>query len=470
MEDHPDYLPFEDGNIDHLITKFEQMRADSDSYYFDVEEFEELIDFYLIESNQEAVELLISLAKGQHPDSISLQLKEAESLVYNEKASEALQIIEGVSLYEDSNPEFYFSKASIYSMADQKEKAIEILNRLVEISVDEDKVEAKMALAKEFQEIGDYRSSIKNYQEILSISASNEDALMEISLSCELGNLYPEGLSIINTFIDDNPYSHFAWFSLGNMHMTIDEHEEAITAYEYATLINEDFSEAFFNLGNAYMKMELFEKAIESYKDSITPHFVDPITYNFIGHCYIVLDKNEEAITYFKKAVEHSPEYADGWLGFAVAYSNLDQSQEGLLYLEKALKINPENLYYQYFHADLLVNLGDFESAEIIYEKVYQSAIENSGIFMDYSESLVTNGKWDEALTVLVDGISQYPEESTLYYKYAALLLQLGKEIEAESILFLALEINPKKSNEFLDYYPEAVNFIGIMDLLANYK
>lgn len=470
MEDHPDYLPFEDGNIDHLIKKFEEMIAIDAQYYFDVEEIEELMDYYLVESNQKAVDALVELGKNQHPGSTTLQLKEAESLVYSEKAHEAIRIIESVSLFEDSNPEHYFSKASIYSMADRKDKAIEVLNRLIEISENEDRIEAKLALAKEFQEMGDYHASIKEYQDILSVNPDNEDALMEISLSCELSGLYQQGVDIINNFIDENPYSHFAWFSLGNMHMTMDNFSEAVTAYEYATLINEKFSEAFFNLGNAFMKIEKFEKAIDAYKSSIVPNYVDPITYNFIGHCYIVLEQNEEAIEYFKKAVEHSPEYADGWLGFAVAYSNLDQPQEGLLYIEKAIKLNPNNMYYRYFHADLLVNIGDFETAEVIYQSVFNSEIENTGIFMDYSETLLANGKEKEALKVLVDGISKYPQEALLYYKYAALLIQTGNVLDGESILFLALEIDSEKSNQFLEYCPEAVNFEGIMDLLENYK
>ncbi len=470
MEDHPDFLPFDHGNINQLIEKFEEMTAVGAQYYFDVEEFEELIDFYLIESNLETVQLLVDLGKGQHPDSVSIQLKEAESLVYNEKAKEALKIIDSVSLYEDSNPEHYFSKASIYSMADQKEKAIEILQNLVQISSPDDLVDAKMALGKEYQEIGDYSESINLYLEIISSDSSNEDAIMELTLSCELSLQYDLAIKHLDDYINNNPYSHFAWFLLGNLYMTMENYSEAIKAYDYSTLINDSFSEAFFNLGNAYMKVENFEEAIASYKSSIHPEFIDPITYNFIGHCYIVLEKNEEAITYFQKAIDHSPEYADGWLGFAVAYSNMDNSQEGLLYIEKALKLNPNNMYYHYFHADLLVNLGDYESAEPIYESVYHSEMENTGIFGDYAEALVFNGKGKEAFEVLRAGISKYPEESQLYFKYAAVLIHFKQIMDAESILYIALEMNPSYKDQFLSICPEAVHHPAIMDLLENYN
>lgn len=470
MEDHSDFLPIDSENNNDLINKFIDMRAQGGNCYFDVEEFEELIDYYLFDTNQTIVHEIIDLAKSQHPGSTSILLKEAETLVYGEDQVRALEIIEDISLYDDSNPEHFYSKATIYSMADQKEKAIEILSHLIQISDREDQVEAKMALAKEFQEIGDYNSSISEYKGILAEAPDHEDALMELSLSCELSGKYDDGIKIISDFIDENPYSHFAWFSLGNMYLTIEDYKEAINAYEYATLINEDFSEAFFNLGNVLMKVERFQDAIDAYKCSVLENFEDPVTYNFIGHCYIVLEKNEQAIEYFQLAVNNSPEYADGWLGFAVAYSNMDQSQEGLLYIEKAIKLNPSNMYYQYFHADLLFNLEAFEAAEELYKKVYESELDNTGIFMDYAETLIINNKNQEALKVLVDGISHHPEESILYYRYSALMLQMGNEMDAESILFLALEIDPDQSSQFFDFFPEAGNYNGIMDLIENYK
>jgi len=470
MENHSDFLPFEEDNENQLIQKYLEMRSNGAQFYYDVEEFEELIDYFLFDSNQDIVQDLIVTAKGQHPDSSTISLKEAETLVYADHTKRAIEIIENVKLYEDSNPEHYFSKASIYSMANQKDKAIEILNRLIAISENEDLVEAKMALAKEYQELGDYHRCINQYQEILKEVSNHEDALMELSLSCELSGKNTLGIKIINEFIDENPYSHFAWFSLGNSYLNIENYEEAINAYEYATAINEEFSEAFFNLGNTLMKVERYADAIEAYKSSISDYYADPVTYNFIGHCYMVLEKNEKAIEYFQLSVNENPEYADGWMGFAVAYANMDNSQEGLLYIEKAIKLNPNNMYYQYFHADLKHNIGLFEEAEKIYQKVFESELESTGIYLDYTESLVTNQKSEVALQVLVEGISKFPEESLLYYRYAALMLQLGHELDAESILQLALEIDPDQSSQLFSFYPEAEKYDGIMDLIENYK
>ena len=470
MEKFPDFLPFEDEQNNHLIKKFTEMRSKGAQYYFDVEEFEQLIDFYLFDTDQSIIQELIALAKGQHPGSTSISIKEAEVLAYSENTDRAVEIIESITLYQDSNLEHFFSKASVYSLADKKDKAIEVLQTLVDITENEDQQEARMALAKEYQENGDFNNAISQYQYILTDAPDDEDAMLELSLTCELGGQLHQGINIISDFIDENPYSHFAWFSLGNMYMAVENYEKSINAYEYATLINEKFIEAFFNLGNVYMKIERFEDAIEAYKSSLVDELVDPITYNFIGHCYIVLEQNEQAIEYFRKAVEQNPEYSDGWLGFAVAYSNINQFRDALFNIEKAIKLAPGNMYYHYFNADILFNSKDFEGAEKLYERVYESDINASGIFLDYAEALITNEKHKKALQVLVDGITQFPDESILYYRYSALMLKLGNELDAESILMLALEIAPDQSSQLFEFFPEAGKFEGIMDLIENYK
>jgi len=470
MEDHSDFLPFNHEEDYSLIKKFEEMRSMGALYYFDVEEFEELIDYYIFEPNKSLVQEVIELAKSQHPGSISLILKEAETFVYSENPAKAIQLVEDIVLYDDSNPEHFFSKASIYSMTDKKEKAIEILYRLIDISDAEDLEEAKMALAKEFQELGDFDRAVNLYLELLKENPKNEDALIELGLTCELSGLYDYGIKLITEFIDENPYSDFAWFSLGNMYLNIDNYEEAIRAFEYAVVVKEDFTEAYFNLGSSLMKVERFDDAIVSFKESLTEDFQDPVTHNFIGHCYIVLEKNEKAIEHFQQAVDFSPEYADGWLGFAVAYSNLDQYNESLLYIEKALKLNPKNNYYKYFLADVLFNMEKFEEAEKTYEQVYKSDLDNTGIFLDYAEALIINDKNQQALDLLVEGITKHPEEAILYYRYAAFMLQQGHENDAESILQLALEIDPDQSNQIFKFYPEASNFESILDLIENYK
>lgn len=471
MDDHLEYLPMDEGSQERLVQKFEEMRLTDARYYFDIEELEELVDYYMFHPDSHKAFEVLELGKEQHPDSMGLAIKEAEALFYSDRVDQAIHLLDNLSLYGNADYEHYFSQASIYSMAERKDKAIEILSHLVEIAEGDDLFEAKMALAKEFQEISDYQRAIEIYQEVLRNTPDSDDALLELSMSFELSLDYDYGIRVIMDFIDEHPYNHLAWFSLGNLYLLIDNYEESYRAFEYAGLIKPDFKESFFNMGNMLMKVEKYNEAIDAFKQSLGKDaFENSIGLNFIGHCYIIENRNEEALKYFKKAIEGNPDYADGWLGSAIAYSNLTLFEESLLCVEKAMKIAPNNMYYKYFYGDTVFNMGDFERAEQIYQEVFESDAITSGLVIDYAESLIVNEKTDKAQQALVDGIQKFPDEPLLYYRYAALMLQMGLEIDAESILMIALDLAPEKSQELFKFFPEAENFAGIMDLIENYN
>lgn len=470
MDDHLEYMPMDEGSQERLIQKFEEMRQSDARYYFDIEELEELVDYYMFHPENHLAFEVLELGKEQHPDSMGLAIKEAEALFYSDKIEQAVHLLDNLSLHGNADFEHYFSQASIYSMAEQKNKAIEILSHLLEIAEGEDLLETKLALAKEFQEISDYQRAIEIYQAILTDLPDNDDALLELCMSFELSLDYDYGIRVLNDFINENPYNHLAWFSLGNLYLLIDDYEESYRAFEYAGLIKPDFKESFFNMGNMLMKIERFDDAIDAFKQSLgTDAHENAIALNFIGHCYIVQNRNEEALKYFKKTIESNQDYADGWLGSAIAYSNLTLFEESLLCVEKAIKIAPNNMYYKYFYGDTVFNMGDFERAEQIYQEVFESDAITAGLVIDYAESLIVNDKYDKSQQVLVDGIQKFPEEPLLYYRYAALMLQMGLEIDAESILMIALDLAPEKSEELFKFFPEAENFSGIMDIIENY-
>jgi tetratricopeptide (TPR) repeat protein len=48
-----------------------------------------------------------------------------------------------------------------------------------------------------------------------------------------------DAISYIKKYIDKNPYSEIAWHQLGRLHYS--EYENAIRAFEYATLIDDEF-------------------------------------------------------------------------------------------------------------------------------------------------------------------------------------------------------------------------------------
>ncbi len=78
---------------------------------------------------------------------------------------------------------------------------------------------------------------------------NNEHALYELAHCLDLLGQLESHLGFYNKLIDRDPYSHHAWYNLGIAYSKLERYEEAVQAYEYATLVKEDFASAFFNLG-----------------------------------------------------------------------------------------------------------------------------------------------------------------------------------------------------------------------------
>ena len=89
-----DFDPYNDGSDDlELSNKFEQMLEMNEHYFFDVEEFEDLIDYYLEKNEMEKANKAIDFALYQHPNSSALKIKQAQYLIENHQPNKGLDIL-----------------------------------------------------------------------------------------------------------------------------------------------------------------------------------------------------------------------------------------------------------------------------------------------------------------------------------------------------------------------------------------
>ena len=85
MKENSDF-PFEQNDEEaFLVEKFENMLSNGSLLFFDVDEFENLIEYYSIRNNIDTAFTVINMAKNQHPTSAAFMLKEAELLTFSNK-------------------------------------------------------------------------------------------------------------------------------------------------------------------------------------------------------------------------------------------------------------------------------------------------------------------------------------------------------------------------------------------------
>ncbi|MBM3434677.1 MAG: hypothetical protein FJY07_00500 [Bacteroidetes bacterium] len=82
----------EDEQLKSLVDRFDRMVQKGERYFFDVDEFEMIIDHYLIDNQLDKTNLAIKYAMEQHPRISSFMLKKAQMLVSSNHINKALEL------------------------------------------------------------------------------------------------------------------------------------------------------------------------------------------------------------------------------------------------------------------------------------------------------------------------------------------------------------------------------------------
>ncbi len=103
MEEDKYGFSFEE-EIKQAVQKYESMKKNNESYFFDVIEFESIIDFYIDSNNPLNAYEAAMLAARQHPNSVSIQLRKARVLLDKGRAVEALRLLKKLESIEPGSP------------------------------------------------------------------------------------------------------------------------------------------------------------------------------------------------------------------------------------------------------------------------------------------------------------------------------------------------------------------------------
>jgi tetratricopeptide (TPR) repeat protein len=105
-----------DEEVEEVVLRFEGMRKNNENCFFDVAEFETIIDYYLEINNPAKAYDAAEIAVYQHPNSVSLQLRQARVLLDKGRAVETLRILRQLESIEPGNHEIYLTKGTALGM------------------------------------------------------------------------------------------------------------------------------------------------------------------------------------------------------------------------------------------------------------------------------------------------------------------------------------------------------------------
>ena len=244
----------EEDDYNLSLSKFESMLKTNKVLFFDSEEFEEIILHYLDMGKVALAKKALKLALEQHPKSTGLKLVQVEMLVYDDKLDLADKLLNELYAIEPNNEEIYIQKANIYSKRDNHEKAVELLETALKYT--DDYADVYNLIGMEYLFMDNLESAKNNFIKCLEEDLEDQAALYNVVYCFEFLDQNEEAIAYLYQYIEKNPYSEIAWHQTGRLNYGLGKYQEALKAFEYATLIDEEFLGAFMEMAKTYEKLK----------------------------------------------------------------------------------------------------------------------------------------------------------------------------------------------------------------------
>ena len=449
------------------ISKYESMLKTNKVLFFDSEEFEDIILHYLDIGKANLAKKALKLALDQHPKSTGLKLVQVEMLVFDDKLDLAEKMLNELFAIEPNNEEIYIQKANIYSKRDNHEKAVELLKIALEYT--DDLADVYNLIGMEYLFMDNLESAKENF--IKCVEEDNEDqaSLYNVVYCFEFLDQNEAAIEYLEKYIDQNPYSEIAWHQMGRLHYGLKNYRKSITAFDYATLIDDEFLGAFMEKAKAHEKLKEYNEAIENYNRTI--ELDDPTSYALlrIGKCHEKLGNNSLALKYFNKTVHEEPLLDKAWIAITDFYVRQKNYTKALFFVNKALNIDNQNKFYWKRYATINKQMNLFEEAEFGYRKAVEFGDANLDTWLFWVDILQFLGESETAIFTLLQSSEFFPDNFEIEYRLSGLYFMLEEETKASFHLNNALRINFKKRTVLQELFPVIWESKKVQDLIKSY-
>ncbi|WP_296682809.1 tetratricopeptide repeat protein [Flavobacterium sp.] len=456
----------EDYNLS--LSKFESMLKTNKVLFFDSEEFEEIILHYIDSGKTSLAKKALKLALEQHPKSTGLKLVQVEMLVYEDQLDLADKMLNELYAIEPNNEEIYIQKANICSKRDQHEKAVELLK--IALQYTDDYADVYNLIGMEYLFMDNLEMAKDSFIKCLEEDLEDQSALYNVVYCFEFLDQNKEAIAYLNQYIEKNPYSEIAWHQVGRLHYGLKEYEEAIRAFNYATLIDDEFMGAFMEKAKALERLKQYAEAIESYERTIELDDATSYALLRIGKCHERLGNTALAIKYYNQTVHEDPLLDKGWIAITDFYVREKNYQKALFYVNKALAIDNQNQMYWKRYATINKQMNFFEEAEFGYRKAVEFGDYQLDTWLFWVDILQFLGEFDSAIQTLLQATEYFPEENEIEYRLAGLYFMIQDKTKAKFHLSNGLRLNFDNYILIEDLFPMIWEEKTVQNYIAKHK
>ena len=443
-----------------LVRRYEQFLSGKANGYFDVEELENIVEYYLRRGRTKDSSSAIDLGLKLHPNNGILKTKRAKIYLITGDEQKALRLLE--SLTESTDYEVILLKIEVLIKLNRINDAKILTDKMLADESDElDNVCLDIAYLYLGQ--SEYEIALELLEKGYQSNPQNADLLYELAFCYEQNESLTKAIGINLQIIDLDPFAGEAWFNLGQLYFAQMDFTKALEAYDYALAIDDKDTLTCLQKAHVHFQLNQFDEAIETYKDyralSTYGYWQTDI---FIAECYEKLEKYDDAIVFYRQSLDEQAENYDALTGIAICLLEKEHFAESIQYIEKALKINSEAADAWVYLAEAYVGLDDVDNALLAYVKSISIDPEQPDTLMAIANICMEKAEFDLALKYYLAAreLNEVAEYIDLFI--AVSYYKLGDTDKALNYLQAAVQNDSNAAAMFIELCPEADTLIDL--------
>lgn len=459
----------EEQDIIEVLRRYQDMSENNKSCFFDLFEFEAIIDYYLDNENITEAYTVTNVALNSYPFASSLKLRCAKILVDKGYSAKALKIIHEIESIEMYNYEFHFIKGKVFLHFNNHNEAIKEYDKAIRFSR-ENRDEVIYDIAQTFLIAGKESIAIKYLLLAHEVNEKNILVLYDLASCFEHLEYYDKSVEYLNKFLDLDPFAENVWFNLAVAYSRLEKYPLALESIDYSIALNPGYNSAYFFKAELFYDLEKYNEAIMVYFELLEIDCNNLKALCYIGECYEKMGKNSRAIEFFDKAKRIDNKCSEPWYGMAVVYRNAWKLNLSLVNIRKAIELDETNSEYWFFLGELYANMQQRENSMKAFSRAIELDPSDYEAWLAYARIYYEDNKIYDAIEVLNRAYQYNYDNSTLNYQLAAYHTTLHEYSVAAKYFEKGLALN---FPEHQDYLCQIQNFFDaetIQGILSKYQ
>ncbi|MGN0032932.1 MAG: tetratricopeptide repeat protein [Candidatus Limimorpha sp.] len=461
----------DDFNVDELVKRFESMVEHNQSYYFDADELNVIMEHYLQNNNLKKVNIAADIAITYHPDSPIIQIIKAKQLLANSQAEKALNILVNSSIIDKEDADYNITAGACYSELGQSKKAIKAYMKAAKAFEFKDCEDIFNSIAIEYENLGEIEYALQFFIKGLNREIDLDSQYFEIRNCYSMLNKMSEALDFFKSETDKDPYCVAAWIALASCYVRMGQLEEAIDKYEYALAIDPHNKKAYIDITTAFNELGRYTDTIETVDEAMRYNVESALLQCLYGEAQAKLGNTALAIGIYKNAIKLDENLPEAYAGIGFTLSDQNNPRSALKFLRHAHTLSPYNTDYLFVIVDEYNKLGEYDNALKYVKEILEINPYDENAYISLMECYVLKEDEERAFEALDKGIAFLGNLPSFLYRKAFLYLVQEKTESALLSLEMALDLDYNGHIEFLNFDAENLTKNqAVMDLIEEYR